>query len=140
MFALLGCPRFVFEREELSELGTRLVSSIVQYWEPGCKFHNVSSQDRSTDAIISRVKSVISEMETKCKEGDIEEDEDQRGKSNWLTVIPLAMIEINKVPYSRVFGVELATRKTHDEEFWSTILDSPTQSEERYKQSLTTSL
>ena len=105
MFATLGFPKMVFKRDEESELRYYMVTQIIERAEPQCRFEDVK-----LDGLILHVKNVISRLQKQCADGDESEDEDDLRRSNWVTLIPKAMIELNKESYRKVFGMDYSSR------------------------------
>jgi len=107
IFSLFGFPTSVFGGDEETLFLSYLMEKVIHRWEPGCK----KAADR-TEELVSHVKRVISGLLLKAKEDDESHKETVTRPSNWVTLLPDAMIELNQKSYSRVFRMNFSSKTT----------------------------
>ena len=102
MFGMLGFPKKQFTAEEESWLKSGLIENTVKKWEPAC-----NCKSGVNKRLRFQVKEVIYRLLKKeLHDQGYESESDEIPKSNWVTVIPAAMMAINNASYPKVFGMK----------------------------------
>ena len=100
MFGLLGYPRKTFTSDEKAILKSHLIRGIIDHWTTTC-----SHKSGETTRIKAKVKNVISNLLSFDNKDDDDSQSDSGTKSNWVRVVPDAMVEINHSSYHKVYGM-----------------------------------
>ena len=107
IFSLLGHPKQLSTTQpELATSFPGVIMNVINPWESA---DQGDEQPRQVNQIILSVNKVMFDLDVSAQAKQAGRNSSGFPPSNWVSLIPEAMVEINLIPYSEIFGMDLTT-------------------------------